>query len=200
MNNLRQVVNQAWLEERGLYSKREFEDGLWLYTFFTLVGMVLIFAARFVPQGRYQSYFEAAANQGLGPTLWDAVGLPGILLLGLTIVCPALVNVGRASKALLEGAFGIGAAMTGIILGGFVIQAPEIYTSKGIGSLLFWGTVGIVGLSCIATLNLCTWCLAKLPHANPRFSIWLAKLTAAQRVILGLSLIFVGITSFVTRA
>jgi|GEM_PF-2984600 len=200
MKNRHQVVNQAWFEERGLYSKCEFEDGLWLYTFFTLVGAGLIFAARLVPQGRYQSYFEAAANQGLGPTLWDAIGLPGILLLGLTIVCPALVNVGRASKALLEGAFGIGTAMTGIILGGFVIQAPDIYLNKGIGSLLFWGTVGIVGLSCIAMLNLGTWCLAKLPHANPRFSIWLGTLPAVQRILLGLSLIFVGIMSFVTQA
>ncbi|WP_407309448.1 hypothetical protein [Pseudomonas sp. nanlin1] len=196
----RQVVNQAWFEERGLYSKRELEDGLWLYTFFTLVGAVLIFAARFLPQGRYQSYFEAAANQGLGPTLWDAVGLPGILLLGLSIVCPALINAGRASKALLEGAFGIGAAMTGIILGGFLIQAPDIYLSKGVGSLLFWGTVGIVGLSCIAMLNLSTWCLAKLPHANPQFSTWLGKLPSVQRVLLGLSLICVGIVSFVTQA
>jgi hypothetical protein len=200
MKSRRQIVNQEWFEERGLYSKHEVEDGLWLYAFFTLVGAVLIFAAAFLPQGRYQSYFEAAANQGLGPTLWDAVGLPGILLLGLTIVCPSLVNVGRASKALLEGAFGIGAAMTGIILGGFVIQAPDIYLSKGIGSLLFWGTVGIVGLSCIAMLNLSTWWLAKLPHANPRFSIWVGQLPAVQRLLLGLGLIFVGIISFVTQA
>jgi len=195
----RQPINRTWFEERGLYSPDDFHHGVWLYSLFLCFGMGLVFASRFTPSGRYQSAFVSAANEGLGPNLWNAFGLLGVMLLGLAILCPALITAARASKALLEGAFGIGAGMTGIIIGGLLIQAPEVYSSNGTSWVLFWAIVCSIGILCIAMLNMGTWCLALLPYANSKFALWLSTLKLSQRIMVGLGLIFIAIMSFLAQ-
>jgi len=104
-------------------------------------------------------YLNDAVSQGIGPTLWNVVGVLGTALFGFGVMFPDVRWVINGAREVLVSTYGIGSLMFGLLAGLLVTSFPEVAAKVEIGRALAMGLSGIISLSTAWMLNFAVWCL-----------------------------------------
>ncbi|VVE84324.1 hypothetical protein [Pandoraea sputorum] len=107
-------------------------------------------------------YLNDAVSQGIGPTLWNVVGVLGMALFGFGVMFPEVRWVTNAAREVLVSTYGIGSLMFGLLAGLLLTSFPELAAKVEIGRALAMGLSGIILLSAAGVLNFAVWCLGAL--------------------------------------
>ncbi|MFK0376693.1 hypothetical protein [Pandoraea sp. NPDC090278] len=111
-------------------------------------------------------YLNGAVSEGIGPALWNVVGTFGTVLFGFGLMFPGVRCMTSAARGALNGTYGIGNLMFGLLAGLLVTSFPEAAAKVEFWRALAMAVGGILLLSLALALNFAVWCLGAMMAPN----------------------------------
>jgi hypothetical protein len=197
MARTKSSVDKAWLVRNGFFCKKAFAEQARKQLQLALIGLLLVFAAKWAPAILHPEMLAKARDQGLGPELWNVAGTPGLIGLGLFILFPTARVFAASGIIALEISYSLGAVMVGVFAGEFLIAAPQELQMHGAGWTLFIGVIAAIALTACALMNYVVWYLSWLVRGDIRFQNWLTSLPVTHRIALGLFFVLMPALTYV---
>lgn len=141
--------------------------------------------------GRFASvtYLNAAISEGIGPHLWNVVGIIGVVLFSLFILAPRAKWLAVAANRVLVNTYAIGALTFGLLFG----QWANAFAAATLDRWQAWANG--VGFSLlfmlVISLNFLVWYLGYLSsptRLNTGFAVSLSSVDFRIRFVLGILL------------
>lgn len=192
-------IDRAWLVRNGFWPQGEFSGVVQNYVSWAAAGVLLVLLATVVTNHSSGQYLRTAASEGLGSTLWNVFGTAGMMFFGVFLMLPSLGVVAYLANQLLSGTHSLGTFMTGLILGGFLVQIPAMVSGYGWGWLSIWTAVLIVGLTVCVLFNFAVWYMGWLVKQQGPFRNWLNGVGMRYRIPVGLFFILMPLVSLITQ-
>jgi len=112
------------------------------------------------------AYLDAAISDGIGPHLWDVVGILGFALFGLAVLLPRCKLIADGAYQVLTNTSGMGWLAWGLLFGLFIARVPA-----ELSKLAAW-KAGVLEASVtffmlkIFVLNFLVWWFGNLMRSN----------------------------------
>lgn len=192
-------IDRAWLDRNGFWPQGEFAGVVRNYVSWGAAGVLLMLLATVVTDHSSGQYLRMAASEGLGPTLWNVFGTAGMMFFGVFLMLPGLGGMAYLANQLLSGTHSLGTFMTGLILGGFLVQVPAMLADYGWGWLSIWTAVLTVGLSICVLMNFFVWYMGWLVKQQGPFLNWLSGVGMRYRIPVGVFFVLMPLVSLITQ-
>lgn len=112
------------------------------------------------------SYLEAAISDGIGPHIWNVVGMLGLALFGLAVLFPKIEFIATGAYQVLINTYGMGGLAIGLLIGKIGTQLPSSLSKLELWKAWLAGTgIGLLMLE-LFMLNFSLWCLASLMRST----------------------------------
>ncbi|MBE2889657.1 hypothetical protein [Geobacter anodireducens] len=147
---------------------------------------IIIFAAWAVPAflfillvhllAKYRSveYFTQAIAEGIGPHLWNVIGVFGFFLFGAALLFPSRTYLAFAANRILVNTYAIGSLMFGILFGQLVTGLSNATLEKW--KLWLFGFAFVVLFLVVFIINLFTWYLSFLIYCEKGKTSFISKI------------------------
>lgn len=126
-------------------------------------------AVLFIAQFRNQlpaSYLEAAISDGIGPHIWNVVGMLGLALFGLAVLFPRVKFIATGAYQILINTYGMGGLAIGLLIGKILAQLPPSLSKLELWDAWFAGTGITLLILELFVLNFSLWCFASLMRST----------------------------------
>lgn len=122
---------------------------------------------------KYQQYLPSkylaqAITEGIGPHLWNVIGVLALTLVGVALLLPKLKFIAKAAYHLLINTHAIGAMSFGLLFGQFFAHLSVWSENLALWKSWFLGLGGIFLLIYALTLNFSLWYLGHLMYSQGR--------------------------------
>ena len=112
------------------------------------------------------SYLEAAISDGIGPHIWNVVGVLGLALFGLAVLFPKIEFIATGAYQVLINTYGMGGLAIGLLIGKIGAQLPSSLSKLELWKAWLAGTgIGLLMLE-LFVLNFSLWCFASLMRST----------------------------------
>ncbi|MDR5660166.1 hypothetical protein [Burkholderia cenocepacia] len=108
------------------------------------------------------SYLEAAISDGIGPHIWNVVGMLGLVLFGLAVLFPKAKFIATGAYQVLINAYGMGGLAIGLLIGKILAQLPPSLSKLELWKAWFAGTGVTLLMLELFVLNFSLWCFSSL--------------------------------------
>lgn len=148
------------------------------------------------------SYLDAAISDGIGPHLWNVVGLLGLALFGLAVLLPRCKFIANSAYQVLTNTYAMGGLAIGLLVGQITARIPSALSKLELWKAWLMGTgIAFVTLELFA-LNFSLWCLASLMRTTAGHDGFLRRIEGIDLRLRFLAFVFLSIlptTMFVIR-
>ncbi len=134
--------------------------GAWKVLFWWVVPAYLVVIVTFLHKGILPKvYLQAAIGEGIGPHLWNVMGVFGLILVGLSVIYPRASLISHSAYHVLTNTYSVGCLSLGLIAG----QLTTIFLNSEAPtpSKLFLAGIGGALIALVA-FNIILWYLAHL--------------------------------------
>ncbi|WP_157656218.1 hypothetical protein [Burkholderia ubonensis] len=108
------------------------------------------------------SYLEAAISDGIGPHIWNVVGMLGLVLFGLAVLFPKIKFIATGAYQVLINTYGMGGLAIGLLIGKIGAQLPSSLSKLELWRAWLAGTGIALLMFELFVLNFSLWCFASL--------------------------------------
>ncbi|NTY39134.1 hypothetical protein [Burkholderia diffusa] len=127
--------------------------------------LAVLFIAKFRSQIP-ASYLEAAISDGIGPHIWNVVGMLGLALFGLAVLFPTVKFIATGAYQVLINTYGMGGLAIGLLIGKILAQLPSSLSKLKLWEAWFAGTGITLLMLELFVLNFSLWCFASLMRST----------------------------------
>lgn len=148
------------------------------------------------------SYLEAAISDGIGPHIWNVVGMLGLVLFGLAVLFPKIKFIATGAYQVLINTYGMGGLAIGLLIGKIGAQLPSSLSKIELWKAWLAGTGIALLMLELFVLNFSLWCLASLmrsPKEDDGFLRRVASIDLRLRLFAFILLSILPPVVFVTR-
>ncbi|VBB12296.1 hypothetical protein [Burkholderia stabilis] len=111
-------------------------------------------------------YLEAAISDGIGPHIWNVVGMLGLVLFGLAVLFPTIKFIATGAYQVLINTYGMGGLAIGLLIGKIGAQLPSSLSKFELWKIWLAGTGIALLMLELFVLNFSLWCLASLMRST----------------------------------
>ncbi|CAJ9280058.1 Uncharacterised protein [Burkholderia pseudomallei] len=112
------------------------------------------------------SYLEAAISDGIGPHIWNVVGMLGLVLFGLALLFPKIKFIATGAYQVLINTYGMGGLAIGLLIGKIGAQLPSSLSKIELWKAWLAGTGIALLMLELFVLNFSLWCFASLMRST----------------------------------
>ncbi|PQV44558.1 hypothetical protein [Paraburkholderia sp. BL21I4N1] len=112
------------------------------------------------------SYLEAAISDGIGPHIWNVVGMLGLVLFGLAVLFPKIKFIATGAYQVLINTYGMGGLAIGLLIGKIGAQLPSSLSKLELWTAWLTGTGIALLMLELFVLNFSLWCFASLMRST----------------------------------
>ncbi|WP_186165056.1 hypothetical protein [Burkholderia gladioli] len=112
------------------------------------------------------SYLEAAISDGIGPHIWNVVGMLGLVLFGLAVLFPKIKFIATGAYQVLINTYGMGGLAIGLLIGKIGAQLPSSLSKIELWKAWLAGTGIALLMFELFVLNFSLWCFASLVRST----------------------------------
>ncbi|WP_157636707.1 hypothetical protein [Burkholderia ubonensis] len=114
------------------------------------------------------SYLEAAISDGIGPHIWNVVGMLGLVLFGLAVLFPKIKFIATGAYQVLINTYGMGGLAIGLLIGKIGAQLPSSLSKLELWKAWLAGTGIALLMLELFVLNFSLWCFASLVRSTKK--------------------------------
>lgn len=146
-------------------------------------------------------YFTQAADEGIGPHLWNVVGGIGIIMFGLVLLFPSFRFLRRATYEVLKCSFGMGVLSFGLLLGRMLFAiGPSTFIKEW--QVWAFGISLTFLLMVVVVLTFAVYFFGNLiynENSNTPFLVLFKTKEKSFRLLVGLAWVAVGIYALLIK-
>ncbi|WP_155648950.1 hypothetical protein [Burkholderia stagnalis] len=137
-------------------------EGLWVAFWWAAPATVAVLFITHFKNQLPASYLEAAISDGIGPHIWNVVGMLGLVLFGLAVLFPKIKFIATGAYQVLINTYGMGGLAIGLLIGKIGAQLPSSLSKLELWKTWLAGTGIALLMFELFVLNFSLWCFASL--------------------------------------
>ena len=169
------------------------KEAILTFVLWFVSALFYVVAVKRISSFRSVYYFEEAISQGIGPVLWNVIGVLGMSMFSLAVMMPNVKAFSVAAKHVLENVFVVGALTLGLLTGQLVNLAPGLEANFEEWKLFLLVPIIIVILGLGIFFDFMIWYFSQLVSWQGAFMLKLQKVSWMLRVPCGLAVILAGL-------
>lgn len=179
-------------KQLGIFNKSDFAIGRdWkgavsTFLYWAVPAFLTVYFVDMLGEVRSVEYYNKAISQGIGPILWNFIAVMGFAMFGVAFIFNKIRLFSAVAHQLLINVYAIGALTFGLLLGQFIVLAPELKVNIATWKLFFIFPITAFSFVFILFLNAVIWYISHLSRANSPFMERLSSLNFFIRLVVGL--------------
>ena len=129
------------------------------------------------------SYFTEAINQGIGPVLWNVMGVIGILVGALSFMMPRVKYFSKMSQQILINTYAVGSFSFGLLAGRAVTEHSHSKELLNTWATYLYTPVLVFLLLGVFSLNLVVWYFSDIVNENSAARAYLLRKPALIKLV-----------------
>ena len=127
-----------------IYPGTDWWVGIKVFLSWSIPAFLFVLAVSFLNNYRSVVYYQEAISQGIGPVLWNVMGVFGLACFSLSIMFSRSKKIAIAAHKLLDNTFAIGSFSFGLLTAQVITQFPmdgvflETWKNYLFGFAIFW--------------------------------------------------------------
>ncbi|WP_155774593.1 hypothetical protein [Burkholderia stagnalis] len=189
-------------ERSTVWSPLVFVEGVTIVFWWAAPAMIAVWLITYFRKHLPFNYLNAAISDGIGPHLWNVVGMLGLALFGLAVLIPRCKFIANSAYQVLINTYAMGGLAIGLLIGQITARLPSALSKLELWKAWLTGTgIAFVMLELFA-LNFSLWCLASLMRTAAGHDGFLRRVERIDLRLRFLAFVFLSIlptTVFVVR-
>ena len=159
LTNIRKNISRFY-DETDFSPRPGLKEAVTILSAWSVPAFIFVLFVQWLSKCRSVEYFSQAITEGIGPHLWNVIGVFGFSLFGAALLLPSVPILAFAANRVLVNVYAIGSLMFGLLLGQFLVglSASALETWR----LWLFGALTVVLFVAVLALNLFTWYLSFL--------------------------------------
>jgi len=174
-----------------LYPKPRLAEGGLLFLGWVILPALFVVVTRFLSRFREVQYYDSAIAEGVGPHLWNVIGVFAFMFFGVALVFPRTMWLAKFASHTLISVFCIGSLMIGILLGELLALYDTNYISEWRNWLQGVGVFALFAL--VACMNSIAWHLGSLVHRDDDLTPFMTEVARQPRIYRLIAAVFFGL-------
>lgn len=183
--------------KESLWSARDINEGMLIIFCWAIPAFLIVCLVEYFHDYLPANYLKAAVSEGIGPHLWNVIGVISFVFVGFAILLPRSKFIARCAYHLLVNTYAIRGLSLGLLTGQLLI-----YSDPVVGSVDLWKawiiSTGLILLVALAfLLNFSFWYLGVLMNSQGKSGGFLHCMESVDLWIRVFAFIFLSILSTV---
>jgi hypothetical protein len=149
-----------FFEQTNFSPRSGMKDAMTIFLWWFMSAFIFVFIVQWLSKYRSVKYLSQAINDGIGPNLWNVIGIFGFSLFGAALLFPNQQYVSFAANRVLTNVYAVGSLMFGLLLGQLVSGMSE--SSLTTWQTWLFGSAFIFLFILVLFINFATWYLSFL--------------------------------------